>query len=574
MSTPLGHEPEVEAEKPWWFQPELGLLIVLVLAAYFVRLGDVSIRGEEPTRAQIAFEMMQRGDWIVPREQGEPFLSRPPLQNWLIAASSLVCGSREPWALRLPSALAMLATTLLIYGYSRTCLSRPGALSAAIVFATFGEMFTMGAQAETEMVFIALVSASLLLWHWGHVRGWSEARTWIVSYVLVGLAVLCKGPQPPVYFLGSVTAYLLLTGQWRRLFSWAHLAGALAGAAVVLAWLIPCIMRTSWPVARAILMNDTANRFQAWTAQNVGEHLVRLPLETLGCTLPWSLLLFGYVSSDLRRSLGKARPQALFMGLAVGLAFMTIWLPPNGETRYFSPLYPCVAVLIGAVIETCVRADAPAVVRAGWRWFTGFQACLMTCAGLAVVGAAIFLIDHPKFGSWAESLPTACGYCLGAFCLAIVVFQGRRCGDIARVRMAVLALACFMVLISTGLITSVRIRRSEDQASAMARLKAELPPGQKLVSFGTIDSLFAYYYALPIERLPMPVKESDPGCEEGVCFCFMSWGPPLPTLPFGWHQLAAISMARNRGPGFASTMVVGRCDRTHISATSPPRPGG
>src|SRR4051794_18231038 len=59
--------------KCWWCEPELIVLIALVAAAYVVRIDDLSMRGEEPRRAQVAFEILQRGDWIVPREQGEPF---------------------------------------------------------------------------------------------------------------------------------------------------------------------------------------------------------------------------------------------------------------------------------------------------------------------------------------------------------------------------------------------------------------------------------------------------------------------------------------------------------------------
>src|SRR5262249_52470400 len=158
-------------------------------------------RGEEPTRAQIAREMIWHGDWIVPREQGEPFRSRPPLQNWLILASTAVCGSWQPWVVRLPSVIGMVVSTLLVYGYSRTLVSRSAALGAAAAFPTFGEILTLGGMAETEAVFICLVSASLLLWHWGQVKGWPATWTWVLSYALVGLAVLCKGPQPPVYFL-------------------------------------------------------------------------------------------------------------------------------------------------------------------------------------------------------------------------------------------------------------------------------------------------------------------------------------------------------------------------------------
>src|SRR4051812_22818010 len=101
----------------WWREGEVLLLVALVAAAYASRLTALPLRGEEPRWSQVAYEMQSRGDWIVPREQGDPFPSRPPLHSWLIAASCALCGTRDAWAVRLPSLLATLLTTLTVYGY-------------------------------------------------------------------------------------------------------------------------------------------------------------------------------------------------------------------------------------------------------------------------------------------------------------------------------------------------------------------------------------------------------------------------------------------------------------------------
>ncbi len=139
--------------------------MILVVTAYFLRAGDLPLRGEEPTRAQIAFEMVYWHDWLTPRVQGQPLRIRPPLQNWVNAVCCVLLGSWDVYAIRLPSLLATLATTLLIYAYARISLSRLGAFTAAASFATMADMFKMGLYAETEPLFILLVSASLLVWH-------------------------------------------------------------------------------------------------------------------------------------------------------------------------------------------------------------------------------------------------------------------------------------------------------------------------------------------------------------------------------------------------------------------------
>src|SRR5262245_7560651 len=110
---------------------DVAILVAFVLACYGLRLGKLSIRGEESRWATVAMEMRRTGDGIVPRQQGEPFLSRPPMGSWLIAAAATARGEFDPIAVRLPSVLAVLATTLLVYGYGRSFIGSAGALAAA-----------------------------------------------------------------------------------------------------------------------------------------------------------------------------------------------------------------------------------------------------------------------------------------------------------------------------------------------------------------------------------------------------------------------------------------------------------
>src|SRR5689334_8917683 len=123
---------------------DLVLLTLFVLACYGLRIDKLSIRGEESRWATVAMEMRRTGDWVVPRQQGKPFLSRPPMGSWLIALAGSLRGECDAVAVRLPSILAVLAMTLLIYGYGRSFLGRAGAFAAAVGFAAMPEVLQMG----------------------------------------------------------------------------------------------------------------------------------------------------------------------------------------------------------------------------------------------------------------------------------------------------------------------------------------------------------------------------------------------------------------------------------------------
>src|SRR5439155_12080365 len=279
--------PEGGHQKKWWRRLEWQALLLtgIVAAIYFVRLGDMSVRGEESRWATVATEMLRTGDWVVPRQQGVPFLSRPPLGSWLIALATLVRGQCDVWAVRLPAILATLLTSLLIYGYSRAFLSRFGAFTGALAYATMGQVLQLGRVGETEAVFTFFVSASWLVWHLGYVKQWSDTWIWTAGYGLAALGALVKGPQAPIYFVAVTGMFLIMHREWRGLFSWPHLAGVGVFAGIIACWQIPFFSKLGWPAVRAIWTSDTAMRFSEIRLQAVLEHMLTYPVEILVCTL-------------------------------------------------------------------------------------------------------------------------------------------------------------------------------------------------------------------------------------------------------------------------------------------------
>jgi 4-amino-4-deoxy-L-arabinose transferase-like glycosyltransferase len=453
----------------------------------------------------------------------------------------------------------MLLTTLMIYGYGRTFLSPLGALAAGTSFATLGTLFKTGRQAETDALFIFLVSASLLVWHWGLLRRGPSFLTWASGYGLMALGMLTKGLQAPTYFVGAVGAYLVLTGQWRRLFSRAHFLGAGVGAGVVLAWALPYGRVLGWQAVHDVWLGDPALTHHRWSLGEFLTHLLMYPLETLGCTLPWSPLLLLCLRRDFRRSLGEARPQALFQLLCLAVAFPTCWLPPGGRARFFTPLYPCLAVLIGLVIQRCAEAGLASPLRVAWRWYLRAISGAMLVAGLAVVALGC-CAPSPALAPNAEPPLVALAYAVVVAGLAVLVYRARAACSPSQVRFAVLALAWFLVLTYTGVVTNACLRRSQNDAEAIAQLKEQLPPGQQLVSIdGHTDALFAYLYGRP---LIVPGRRPAPGSGPGAdvtYFCFTRHGNnSQPPLPFAWEEVGAVCTDRYHQPTPDAEVVVGR----------------
>jgi 4-amino-4-deoxy-L-arabinose transferase-like glycosyltransferase len=562
----------VPPHPPLWRETEWALLAVLVLAIYFSRLTTLTLRGEETRRAQVAAEALRTGDWIVPRQQGTIDLSRPPLGSWAIGTFALWRGRLDVVAIRLPTVLAILLTTLLIFAYARTFLGRLGALAAALAYPTMGQVLEIGRVAETEGLFALLVSGSLLVWHWGYLGYLSAPLTWSAGYVLAAAAGLTKGLQGPIYFVLAVWMYLLLRRDWRYWINRSHLLGITLFVVVLGSWQIPYYLRTDWESTQGIWFKLARDRFTDYTPWVVIRHLVTYPAEILICMLPWSACLVQFLNRRFRAAIADVKPQVLFLVTSLAVAFPSVWLATGARGRYFMPLYPLVALLIGLVIERCWQAEDKSWMRAGW------QSYLLVLASVGVLAASVIAvagwIDHPLAAELAQPRWFSWLFLAVSLALAGILFHSCTTRSLPLAQISLLAIAGFLGLAHTGAVINVQARIMEDTAGAVAQLKSQLPRDVQLVSLGIVDHNFRHHFGEPIATVPWPHRAGrvvdDVRFEY---FCFNATLPCQVELPWSWEEVARVSLERNRGERKATrAVIVGRrLDPSwrHTSAAKP-----
>jgi len=548
----------------WPIWPVLTVLLMGV-PLLFLRLGALPFHGEESRRVQIAREMWQTGDFLVPRLQGHPWPTKPPLYYWLLAGVIALSGSLDPWVMRVPSALATLTTATLLAWYVQPTLPRWAAFATGFVFLTFGDILDSGHDAEMDATFCLWVTAALLLWYGGRERGWSPYLYWTLGYGLTALACLTKGLQGPIYFGAAAYGWLLLTRRGRELLQPAHFVGLMLFTALLLAWMIPFAAHQGLESWKAVFLHESVSRTVASDGSRFVQHLWLFPLKWTGSLLPWSPLLLGYLLPSVRHRVRTHQPATCFAGLALVLAFPTCWLPPGGEERYLRPVLPCVAVMLGTLLSlvdfsplpTQQATTQPVFASGLWRGF-------LAGWGLAALAAAVALLAV-SFGSWSERLrdwqepwPVACGCALlaGGIGFALLCWAGP-----ARTTTplpAVLALGLLACLCVTGLLTNRNQRRQVDAVGAVAALRQLLGAEARLVSFGPVNHLFLLLYQEPIERRDWPRTPDEGSVAAGDYFCFDAFRGVHPPLPFVWEEVARLTMDRTQRPLADNIVIVGR----------------
>ncbi|PYK10375.1 MAG: hypothetical protein DME65_10210 [Verrucomicrobia bacterium] len=314
----------------------VAVLVVLLAWAviYLPALGSIAIKGEEGRRILPAIGMLNSGNYIVPEVGGNPYFRKPPLVNWLVAASFRIFGVRNEWTARLPSAASVLAVAIAFVTVARAALGARGSIIAALVWMTNIGMIEKGRLIEIEALYISLSGLSIIFWLSFFIQRKSAWLVWVPASIFLGLGLLAKGPTHLIFFYAIVLGVLWQTKEWRLLIHPAHFAGLAIMLAIFGMWAIPFMQNTTTHMAAAKWSNQFTGRlrgldfrFASWI-QNIPRSLVYF--------LPWVLLLPFIRFPKFHDSVERRVARALVWGIA--LPFLALNLVPGALPRYSMPV--------------------------------------------------------------------------------------------------------------------------------------------------------------------------------------------------------------------------------------------
>src|SRR5437870_12613309 len=225
-------------------------VVVLVWAViYLPALGSIAIKGEEGRRILPAVRLLETGNYTVPQIGSNPYFRKPPLVNWLVAASFKVFGVRNEWTARLPSALAVLAVAIAFVTVARASLGARGSIIAALIWMTNIGMIEKGRLIEIEALYVSLCGLAIIFWLSFWVQKKSPWLIWLPTSVFLGFGLLAKGPTHLVFFYAIVLAALWYAKDWRLLLHPAHFGAIAMMLGIGAAWAIPFLHSTTTQVA-------------------------------------------------------------------------------------------------------------------------------------------------------------------------------------------------------------------------------------------------------------------------------------------------------------------------------------
>jgi 4-amino-4-deoxy-L-arabinose transferase-like glycosyltransferase len=345
----------------------LAWLLFLPAIVLYPCTGFFLFEPDEGRYAQIPFEMLMRGEWIVPYLQGEPYLDKPPLLYWLIMISYSVFGVHD-WSARLVPALSVHGCILLVYLFGCRRVGERLAFWGALTLALTPGFLGMARLLVLDGLLTFLVTLALFsLFAAIHENGVRSLfwKWWLLAAAACGLGILCKGPVILILTIPPLILHCWLTRTAPRL-TWRAL---IAFAAVMLAIALP------WYVAIGLRLPEFGYYF--FWQHNILRYLqpfdhiqpvwYYVPI-LLPCLLPASLLLIPFVRYLNNSDPATARqrtPELGFALLAGGWCVLFFSLSGCKLPTYILPAFPPLALALGMYAaqsrwqhSPCLRSSA------------------------------------------------------------------------------------------------------------------------------------------------------------------------------------------------------------------------
>lgn len=398
----------------------VAIACVLGVYLYPLVLPTPLLDPDEGLHAAIAQEMVERGEYLVPRFCGVPFRDKP-IAFFLAEAASLKLFGMNEAAVRLPGELFVLlgcATTAILawrlFDEEIAWYALVAALSMVLPV-----MLSLSPAPDVALV-PAINLLALACWEEQQATTPRTRWAWLLSGAAAfGLALLTKGLIGIAVFSVGVGLYVAFT----RSYSWrlvrSCLIVATIGGALAAPWF--AVMEHASPGYLKYYFIDRHLLGYVTEGQYHGEapwHYYIAPV--LGGSMPWLLYAIARVAQvpfDDRSSRETRATLYLACWFVGGFFFLT--LANSKLITYALPLFPPVAILGGAAFARFFRGTLAPINR--WTVTATFRlACVFGAAGV-IVTLAVFdrFLDAPS-PVLAYVLAVLAGIVIGT---ALVIFE-------------------------------------------------------------------------------------------------------------------------------------------------------
>ena len=373
------------------------LFLFIMPLALYIALSHLMplIEPDESRYFEISDNMVDSGDYIMPRLAGVIYLEKPPLSYWASALIFKLFGETD-FTTRFYVGICAWACLLLVYFMGSflhdriTGLYASGMLGTSLFFFIFGNFNIL----DVPLTFYTCLS----IWAgYRHVTGTVDKKAWLyLLYLSSALAFLTKGLIGVVFPFAILTLWLVLSGQRKRTIALFSPIGIVLFLAITSPWLI-LVQQEHKDFLRFFFIQEHFLRYTTTMHGRDNSILLYLPAVIIGC-LPWTAFLVRAVwevrkdKSSLSALRGKS-----FLWTWIVFIFVFFSLSSSKLIPYIAPIFIPLSVLIGHMLRN-YDFLSPLPQKRFQSLLLQLPIVLQSLLFIALLLLPMFLHDNSRFG--------------------------------------------------------------------------------------------------------------------------------------------------------------------------------
>ncbi|MCE9581588.1 MAG: glycosyltransferase family 39 protein [Planctomycetes bacterium] len=433
--------------------------------------------------------MLATGDWVVPKNVGEPLVFYPPMCAWTIAVCAKVLGGLSEFTARLPGALAAVGCVWLAFKIGELLFDRRTGLfaGAALLTIPVWPKIAIMCQPDTPVVFLLMASLyALLRLERAEKHRWPWA---VLFWAAIAVSALSKGPPGPVMTLAVAGTYALWERKWRLAWTLNPLLGIVIVAAIVPPWFL---------LARHVDNGEFLRKMwhEVFDMAAGGEMLMHAHpspfwyLPKIAASAPW--LLFALAAAIPASADPRERSARRFLISWVGIIVLMLSIAKAKRPYYLLPIWPAIAILAAT---WWTRLASWGSVASQWR-----ERLPVTLIGLAAIAVLVvpFVVPQARLVKEDLSRPILFAAAVFASAAAMLFFalhvSGRRTAGFVA-----MAGALFIALGFQQTWGAYHIDTDGRRGAAFcASVRGKIGPDTKLLVHH-VESFVPFYLATPYD---------------------------------------------------------------------------
>lgn len=315
--------------------------LLVILAWVFGLFTDLT--GDSGLYAAISRQMVESGDWLNLKINGQPYDQKPHLFFWLAGLGIQLFGNLN-WAFKLFPFVFGASSIYFTYRLGKLVYNELSGKLAALLAGTSQIFFLYFFDFHTDTVLQAAVT--LAIWQLAEYLENRKPAHFILGFFGIGLAMLTKGPVGAVLPFFFVLFYLLLKKDFRQLFHLKWILGILLVMAVISPTLYHLWKSFGAEGLRFYFIDNNLGRVTGEVAGSSTDPFFYL-YNLLWAFLPWTIIFISAIGGEIISWFYAPKPNKTGISIFVSvLVLFVVYSIARGKApNYMMMFIPLLAVV-------------------------------------------------------------------------------------------------------------------------------------------------------------------------------------------------------------------------------------